>query len=265
MLSTSKLVHHQSQEWVVFIHGAGGSSAVWYKQVKPFSEKFNVLLIDLRGHGQSKLKADCKKYSFKMIAEDVLLTLQEHKIECAHFVGVSLGSVIIKQLYSLQPSLVKTMVFAGAITELNFKSRFLLRLARTFNNVLPYMLLYKIFARVMMPRKNHEKSRKLFIREARKLVDNEFKRWFKLTARLTVYLSELEKNKSFVPKLYIMGSEDHLFLAPVKRLVENDQFSTLNIVEDCGHVVNVDKPRIFNQLSIAFIENYTSSQMVHVR
>jgi pimeloyl-ACP methyl ester carboxylesterase len=256
MLHTTKLVHENSKEWVVFIHGAGGSSAVWHKQVKPFSEKFNVLLIDLRGHGQSKLKTESKKYSFKMIANDVLLTLQAHTIDKAHFVGVSLGSIIIKQIYSLQPKIVKTMVFAGAVTELNFKSRLLLRIGRIFNNVLPYMLLYKIFARVMMPKKNHERSRKLFIQEAKKLMDKEFKRWFKLTARLTAYLSELEKNKSLIPKLYIMGAEDHLFLAPVKKLVENDSHSKLSVIADCGHVVNLENSIVFNELSIQFIEEY---------
>jgi pimeloyl-ACP methyl ester carboxylesterase len=254
MLHTTKLVHENSKEWVVFIHGAGGSSAVWHKQVKPFSEKFNVLLIDLRGHGQSKLKTESKKYSFKMIANDVLETLKAHSIETAHFVGVSLGSIIIKQIYSLQPKIVKTMVFAGAVTELNFKSRLLLRIGRIFNNVLPYMLLYKIFARVMMPKKNHERSRKLFIQEAKKLMDKEFKRWFKLTARLTAYLSELEKDKSVIPKLYIMGGEDHLFLAPVKKIVANDSYSQLQIVPNCGHVVNIDNHLLFNELSIDFIE-----------
>jgi pimeloyl-ACP methyl ester carboxylesterase len=256
MLHTKKFIHSSSSKWVVFIHGAGGSSAVWFKQVKPFSEKFNVLLVDLRGHGQSKLKTESKKYSFKMIANDVLETLKAHSIETAHFVGVSLGSIIIKQVYSLQPKIVKSMVFAGAVTELNFKSRLLLRIGRIFNNVLPYMVLYKIFARVMMPKKNHERSRKLFIQEAKKLMDKEFKRWFKLTARLTAYLSELEKNKSLIPKLYIMGAEDHLFLAPVKKLVENDSNSKLSVVANCGHVVNLENSIVFNKLSIEFIQNH---------
>ena len=58
MLHTKKFIHSSSSKWVIFIHGAGGSSAVWFKQIKPFSEKFNVLLLDLRGHGQSKLKTN---------------------------------------------------------------------------------------------------------------------------------------------------------------------------------------------------------------
>jgi len=254
MLYTKKIFNSDTKDWVVFIHGAGGSSAVWYQQVKPFSEKFNVLLLDLRGHGKSKMNSDSKNYSFKMIAEDVLETLKENQIELAHFVGVSMGSIIIKQIYSLSPKTVKSMVFAGAVTELNFKSRLLLRIGRIFNNVLPYMTLYIIFARVMMPRKNHEQSRQLFIREAKKLMDKEFKRWFKLTARLTAYLAELEKNKFKIPTLYIMGGEDHLFLTPVRKLVKNDNFSQLSVIADCGHVVNVENSLVFNELSIDFIE-----------
>jgi len=254
MLHTKKFIHSSSSKWVVFIHGAGGSSAVWFKQIKPFSEKFNVLLLDLRGHGQSKLKTDSKNYSFKIIANDVLLTMQEHAIETAHFVGVSMGSIIIKQLYSLSPKTVQSMVFAGAVTKLNFKSRLLLRIGRIFNSIMPYMLLYKIFARVMMPRKNHEQSRKLFIQEAKKLMDKEFKRWFKLTAQLTAYLAELEQNTYKIPTLYIMGGEDNLFLTPVKKLLQNDRYSQLQIVPNCGHVVNIENSIVFNELSINFIE-----------
>ena len=40
--------------WITFIHGAGGSSSIWFKQIRYFSKFFNLLLIDLRGHGNSK-------------------------------------------------------------------------------------------------------------------------------------------------------------------------------------------------------------------
>ena len=46
------------------MHGAGGSSSIWYKQLRAFKENFNVLLIDLRGHGKSKkpIYENLKKY-----------------------------------------------------------------------------------------------------------------------------------------------------------------------------------------------------------
>ena len=57
-------------EWVVFIHGAGGSSAVWFKQLKDFRKHFNLLLIDLRGHGKSTVSESekhYKDYSFELL------------------------------------------------------------------------------------------------------------------------------------------------------------------------------------------------------
>ena len=34
---------------------AGGSSSIWFNQVRFFKAYFNVLLIDLRGHGSLRL------------------------------------------------------------------------------------------------------------------------------------------------------------------------------------------------------------------
>ena len=254
MLYSKKIHHPKSNQWVVFIHGAGGSSAIWHKQIKPFSNLYNILLVDLRGHGKSKLKSQKADYSFEVISKDVVEVLKMHQIEEAHLVGVSMGSIVIKQIYNTNPELVKSMIFAGAVTKLNIKSRFLLRLGRVLNRFLPYMTLYRLFARIMMPKKNHEQSRKMFIQEAKKLMDKEFKRWFKLTARLTAYLHLLENKQYNIPQLYIMGSEDHLFLNPVLELTRGSKYSTVSIVENCGHVVNIENADSFNALSIDIIE-----------
>jgi pimeloyl-ACP methyl ester carboxylesterase len=50
-----------------------------------------------------------------------------------------------------------------------------------------------------------------------------------------------------------MGSEDHLFVGPAKEIVKGNQNLTLEIVDQCGHVVNVEQPEAFNKLAIAFI------------
>ncbi len=44
----------KKKEWITFVHGAGGSSTIWFKQIKYFSKYYNLLLLDLRGHGKSK-------------------------------------------------------------------------------------------------------------------------------------------------------------------------------------------------------------------
>ena len=45
MLSYRRHVLSPEHEWVVFVHGAGGSSSIWYRQVREFRKHFNVSAI----------------------------------------------------------------------------------------------------------------------------------------------------------------------------------------------------------------------------
>ena len=120
---------------------------------------------------------------------------------------------------------------------------------------LPYMMIYKIFAWIVMPNSNHKESRLLFVREARKLYRKEFLRWYKLTSEIIPLLKIFRQVKLKIPTLYIMGAEDYLFLTSVKKLVTQHNNSELIILPECGHVVNVEKPELFNNGMLSFIQS----------
>ena len=64
---------NSSEKWITFIHGAGGSSSIWYNQVRFFKKYFNVLLIDLRGHGKSTIPAEPDKLkSWHRYSDDLI-------------------------------------------------------------------------------------------------------------------------------------------------------------------------------------------------
>jgi len=249
--------HASSKEWMVFVHGAGGSSSIWFKQIKEFKEEYNLLLIDLRGHGRSaaRLKNIWKeKYTFQAVTKDILEVLDHLHIQKANFVAVSLGTILVRQLAEMAPDRVNTMIFAGAITRLNIKSRILVSLGNTFKSVIPYMWLYKLFAWVIMPRKRHSESRHLFVREAKRLCQKEFIRWFKLTSEVNPLLKLFKEKDLGIPTLYVMGEEDFMFLEPVKKIVKDHTFAVLKVVKECGHVVNVEQPQVFNRLTLDFLK-----------
>jgi pimeloyl-ACP methyl ester carboxylesterase len=257
MLYYKEYIKSKDADWVVFVHGAGGSSSIWFSQIKSFRKEFNVLLLDLRGHGKSKdllQKYYEENYSFENISRDILEVINHLEIKKAHFVGVSLGSIIIRSLSEIAPERVSSAILCGAITRMNIRSRILVFIGHLFKRVVPYMWLYKFFAWIIMPRKRHEKSRNLFIGEAKKLAQKEFIKWFKLTNEVNPLLRYFKEKETSSPMLYIMGEEDYMFLPPVKNIVKNHKLAHLEIIEDCGHVCNVEKPEIFNEVSINFIK-----------
>ena len=260
MLSHKIYAHASSDQWVVFVHGAGGSSVIWYKQLKSFKEEFNLLLIDLRGHGASQTKngitqiKKLQQYTFEHISNDILEVLDHLNIQKAHFIGISLGTILIREITEQHPERVSSAIMGGAVLKINLKGKFLIKLGNIFQSIIPYIWLYKLFAFVIMPKNNHKKSRNLFIREARKLYQKEFKRWFKLTAQLGPRLKFFRQQPSLVPTLYVMGEKDHMFLPSVKEVVMNDQLASLVVVANSGHVVNVDAAHDFNSTVITFIK-----------
>lgn len=250
--------HTTSTQWVTFVHGAGGSSSIWYKQVRDFKKHFNVLILDLRGHGDSKsmLKSPFnKKYTFDAITEDIVEVIEHLKIKKSHFVGISLGTILIRNLAEKKPDLVHSMIMGGAIIKLDLRSRFLIYFGNLFKSVVPYMLLYKLFAFIIMPKKNHKKSRLLFVNEAKKLYQKEFLRWFKLTSEINPLLRLFRMKDLKIPTLYIMGEEDHLFLPSIKNIVTKHVNASLVVIKKCGHVVNVEKAAIFNTNTIDYIKS----------
>ena len=135
MLNHNTYLHDTSTEWVTFVHGAGGSSSIWFKQIRAFRKEFNVLMLDLRGHGNSnpKLKDTFKsKYTFDAITNDIVELLDFLKIEKSHFVGISLGTILIRNLAEKYPNRVQSMIMGGAIMKLDLRSQILMKLGVIF-------------------------------------------------------------------------------------------------------------------------------------
>ncbi|HZH86616.1 MAG TPA: alpha/beta hydrolase [Brumimicrobium sp.] len=257
MLSYTIYRNKNTTKWVTFVHGAGGSSSIWFRQIRAFKSEFNILLIDLRGHGESQTSVkqiNNQKYTFEVVSNDILEVLDYLKIQKSHFIGISLGTILIRDLAERNPERIQSMVMGGAILKLNIRSKFLIGFGNVFKSVVPYIFLYKLFALVMMPKKNHRESRSLFVKEAKKLYQKEFKRWYKLTAELTPLLRLFRMKEIKIPTLYVMGEQDHLFLPSIKEVISKHISAQLHVIKNCGHVVNVEQPSEFNDKVLSFLK-----------
>lgn len=258
MISYKKYEISPSAKWVVLVHGVGGSSSIWFKQLRDFRQHFNLLLVDLRGHGRSQntiKEALENRYTFNQVGADVVEVMDHLHIEKAHFIGISLGTIVIRTIAEIAPERVESMILGGAVTRMNIRSKFLMWVADRVKRFVPFIWLYSLYAFILMPRKRNKESRSLFIREAQKLARKEIMRWFTLTAEVNPLLRYFSEREVPIPTLYIMGEEDYMFLPQVKRIIHQHRHSMLKVLKACGHVVNVEKPELFNELTVKFINN----------
>ena len=256
MLNYTIYENKETSKWVTFIHGAGGSSSMWFRQIRSFKEKFNVLLIDLSGHGKSKSRfsENSKEgYTFELISGDIVEVLNSLSIKKAHFIGVSLGTIIVRDIADRFPNLVESLVLTGAILKFNIRSNVLMIFGNFLRSIVPYILLYQLEAFIIMPKKNHRESRLLLVKECKKLNQKEFIRWCKLTRGIKKVLKSQRQMDIKTPSLYIMGSEDHIFLPSIRKAVSSFTNAQLFVVENSGHVVNVDQPNKFNDRVVKFL------------
>lgn len=262
MIYHRKFIHPKAKTWVVFIHGAGGSNVVWFRQLKEFKKQFNVLLVDLRGHGKSKpsTSESDQNYSFDDVAIDIIQIMDVLKIKKAHFVGISLGCIVIRTIDKIAPERAESIILGGAIIQFNKTIKVLISLAKILNSVLPYMWLYKLNAVILMPSKKHRESRNVFIQEAIKLGETEFRKWMKMTREIKSNLNDFLNREPSVPVLYLMGDGDHMFLPMVVDLVRKQVNAHLEIIKNSGHCCNLDQAGIFNEISIRFIKRVSAKQ-----
>ena len=250
-------------ETIVLLHGLGGNYGIFCNQIGTYKKKYHVLAVNLPGHGQSPSTSSYNKpFTSELIADEILDLLDKLKITKAHLVGISLGSVAVHHLLQQAPERVQSAVLGGAITRFNPLASFLLLAGNAVKSFIPYMWLYKLFAYVMMPKSNHARSRKLFIREALKMNRSDFLAWYKLAPNVKETYVDVQKNSGNIPKLYISGEQDHLFVKPLLEDTRSDGQANHLILEQCGHVCNVEKPGEFNVASMAFFKRHCAQTSI---
>jgi len=86
-----------NQQTLVLIHGWCCNRTFWKNQIEPFSKDYNIISLDLAGHGMS-LSPPRKEWSLDSLSADLLSVLKEESPEDIIFVGHSLGDVVVLKM-----------------------------------------------------------------------------------------------------------------------------------------------------------------------
>ena len=101
-----------SGETLVFIHGLSDSLLYWEYLASNLKDQYQVLRVDLRGHGESELKDD--ELTIGLFADDLHCLLRELNIGKVGLIGFSLGSAVALDFAIRYPQMVSSLVLMSS-------------------------------------------------------------------------------------------------------------------------------------------------------
>ena len=81
-----------SGDVIVLVHGLLGGIAIFDKIITPLTDRFDVIAIDLPGHGKSEIPEG--EYTMDRYAEDIFEVLTAELVDTAYWIGHSMGGYI---------------------------------------------------------------------------------------------------------------------------------------------------------------------------
>lgn len=253
-----KIINENSNEWILFIHGFGGGLNSWDNQSDFFKNRYNLLLLELPGHGNSEYNSDVK-LSFGNITDNIIQVLNGLSIDRVNIIGISLGSTIAYVLSILYPNRLNKIVLVGAIVNINKRLNILSKIAAIFSRLIGYRNTYRLAVYLTLPpklnserSKKNEEFRKEFYTNSNNLSKDEFKNW---TLFILNFKKELERYSTKplqIPCLIIMGKSDYFFLPSATAFKNSNPNVRIEIFNNSGHVVNLEAKNSFN----TYVERY---------
>ena len=229
MLNFETYTKDTNTDWVILIHALGGSILTWKKQVDVFSDKYNLLIIDLPGHGDSQ-NEDEYEYNAKTINEKLLEVIDYLGIKKAIFIGLSLGTLVIANFAAEYPEYVKEIILGGAVIRITGFNKICMIAAKIGIAIFPHKFLYRLISYFVLPKKHHKKSRDIFIKEVFKMSRNSLVSWMKYISMITDSQYIIDKlNKFNIKTLFIMGAEDIFFIRDAKKVANSLKNSSLKL------------------------------------
>lgn len=240
---------------VVLLHGATLDHHAWDAQVDALSERYRVVVPDLRGHGESTMEG---RFRFEDALADVLALLDvldaEHPGGATTLGGLSLGGNLAQEVVYRDPDRVDALVVADSTC--NTSVRHPLAAAMTIASLATLSLsshdrFVRNAAEVTSPREDVR----------RYVVATNAERTNIQTVQILAELlqSALHADTVYrlpVPTLLLHGDADRVgdVVDSTRAWAARDDRADYVVVPDAGHASNQDNPAAFNVALVAFLD-----------
>lgn len=108
----------KGKQTLVFVHGWSCDSRYWKNQVPYFSKKFQVITLDLAGHGHSG--SNRNNYTMPAFGEDVKAVIKKTNARDIILIGHSMGGWIIAETANIIPEKIKGLIGIDSLENIEY-------------------------------------------------------------------------------------------------------------------------------------------------
>jgi len=238
---------------ILFLHGLGGDASNWKPQLDAFADVSPSVAWTMPGYGSSEPLA---QMSFANLANAAVGLLDQLGHERVGVVGLSMGGYIAQRMAIDHPDRVERLVLCGTTAAFgkpgsSFNEQFLAsRLAPLDAGASPASLAEKIVAGLLGP-EPHAAAAPNAVASMERITADAYRL---ALSTLVTWDARDEIPQITQPTLCLAGAEDAT--APVRamqRLADAVPEATLEILDRCGHLMNLERPDAFNRSLRAFL------------
>jgi 3-oxoadipate enol-lactonase len=241
---------------IVLMHGFGGSARNFRAQARELKARYHVILFDARGHARSAAPSDPAEYQPEKFVEDLARLLAGEGSGAAVVGGLSMGASIALRFAIEHPNSVRALVLCSFPSPGDRSSS---SWALRFADAIELRGLDAAGSEFVW-------SGDRFDNEAGRLIRQGFleHRPHALVAILRNVIAAQpdiadlrdELDRIAIPTLVIVGKRDRASLEPSRELERRIRGAEFFEVPDAGHVVNLEKPKVFNNILGGFLGGF---------
>ena len=247
---------HGSGPPLVLLHGFTGSAETWREPARCWGDAFTTIAVDLIGHGRSDAPADPARYRMERCVADLVALFDQLGLDRPAVLGYSLGGRVALHLALAAPERVERLILESASPGLaDPKERAArIRADESLADAIERDGLEAFVARweklplfasqERLPRETREGLRRQRLRNTPRGLANSL-RGMGAGAMEPVFprLGELR-----MPVLLVVGELDAKYCVLGRSMAAVIPNAQLAIVQDAGHTVHLEQPRMFEDL-----------------
>ncbi len=238
-------------EPLVFIHGLGSSTRDWEPQVAEFSKSYQVITLDLRGHGRSDKPAG--PYQMAMFAADTAGLLAGLGVRPAHIVGISLGAAVAFQFALDYPERVRTLTIVNSGPSLGGTPQQAEAEVNRRVGIVQQMgmrAMGQALSPNLFPKPEHAALREKFNES---WAENDPQAYIAATRSMLGWDVTARLGAITCPVLVIAADGDYTPVAAKEACVKLLPNARLRVIPDAHHATPIERPEAFNAALAEFL------------